>query len=128
MKARVLVIDDERAILEMVAEALSECEYDVHTAQEAEEAEALLRHYEYALVITDLALTNVGLKGFDFVVRLAARNPRPKLIVFSGNRDPQVQSEALLQGADAFVLKPTSLKVLSRIAQDLIGHDPAVCG
>ena len=63
---RLLVIDDDVDLRMAVSEYLTSLGYEVHEAAEREEAEALLEHYAYSLVITDLSLTTLGVERIRF--------------------------------------------------------------
>jgi len=110
----------------MLAEALSEflsCQgYEVHWAAEREEAEALLAHHAYSLVITDLALSRLGLAGVDVLDCIADRATRPKVIVYSGHVDPELTSQLEPHGVDVFLQKPQPLVEVARVAACLLGH------
>lgn len=117
---RILIIDDNEQLLSVVAEFLGTNGYEVHTATEREEAEALLNNIEYDLVITDLALTRFGFGGLDILERLSRHAPRPKVIVLTGHGTPVVQAEARSRGVDAFVKKPTPLTELVRLVSSMV--------
>lgn len=109
---RLLVIDDDPDLRTMVAEYLSSLGYEVHRAGEREEAEALLEHYTYSLVVTDISLTNLGVEGFDLLKTVSNSNSRPKLIVVSGHSGSEHRDKAKQCGADVFLEKPTPLATL----------------
>ncbi len=120
---RLLIIDDEQDVLSMLQDMFSSLGHQVHCAQEAEEAEALLNHFSYDLIITDLALTPVGLSGFELLGRMCACEPRPKVLVLSGHAESAIRSEAHVKGVDAFLEKPQSLRDLARVASTLLGGE-----
>ena len=67
---RLLIVDDEAAIRFALSDYFRECGWQVDAAAEKEEAEALLAHTEYAVVIADLRLTGIyGVEGLDIVTR-----------------------------------------------------------
>lgn len=118
---RVLIIDDEPLLLDVLGEHFRNAGYDVHTATEAEEAEALLANFSYSLVITDLALSRVGFRGLEILDQAWEICERPKIIVLTGHCLPEMRSEVASRGADAFVSKPVRLISLSEIAARLLG-------
>lgn len=124
MKHRILIVEDEQVLADAMREFLL-CEgYDVDCAAEREEAEALLAHYNYSLVITDLALSPLGLSGVNILDILADQAKRPKVIVYSGQPVPDLESLLGSGRADVFLQKPQSLEKVARIARDLIGCAP----
>ena len=82
MKHRLLVVDDERAILMAVGEYFRRRGYEVACARQREEAEALLVQEHYACVIADLRLTA---QGTDDGLAIAAAFP---LALRSSNGTP----------------------------------------
>src|SRR5579863_7423045 len=120
MSHRILIVEDEHLLAEAMKEFLSSAGYDVDCASEREEAEALLAHYPYSLVITDLALTALGLTGVDIVDSLVGQARRPKVIVYSGHPDPDLESHLASHGVDAFLQKPQPLGELVRVAWELL--------
>ncbi|MGA2962410.1 MAG: response regulator [Candidatus Korobacteraceae bacterium] len=114
---RLLVIDDDADLRTAVAEYLLSLGYEVDQAAEREEAEALLEHYAYSLVITDISLTELGVEGFDLLKTISNSNARPKLIVMSGYSGPGHRERARQCGADVFLQKPTSLVTLGEVVR-----------
>ena len=119
---RLLVIDDDAALRMAVVEYLTSLGYEVHEAAEREEAEALLEHNEYSLVITDISLTALGVEGFDLLKTIANSNARPKLMVMSGHTDSGHRERAKQCGADMFVQKPTSLETLGEVVRTCLAQ------
>jgi DNA-binding response OmpR family regulator len=122
MSERILIIEDEPMLAEALSEFLSSQGYEVHCAGEREEAETLLAHHAYALVITDLALSPLGLSGVDVLDCIADRVTRPKVIVYSGHVGPELTSHLEPRGVDAILRKPQPLGELARVAACLLGR------
>lgn len=120
MSHRILIIEDEQLLADAMQEFLSAAGYEVDCASEPEEAEALLGHYSYSLVITDLALSALGLSGVAILDNLIDQAQRPKIIVYSGHADPNLESHLASHGADAFLQKPQPLGELAKVAAQLL--------
>jgi two-component system, cell cycle response regulator CtrA len=76
----------------------------VDQTDSGEDALELLRHYEYDIVLLDLALPDI--EGFEVVRRMrVSRNDTPVMIL-SGLTMPQARVRALSLGADDFITKP----------------------
>jgi len=112
---RILIVDDNQALLELITNEFTAEGYKVDAATGREEAEALLNHDDYDLVITDLALSRCGLSGLDILEILAKRQTRPKVIVLTGHGTPEIQKEACSRGADAFLKKPMPIADIVRL-------------
>jgi DNA-binding NtrC family response regulator len=105
--ATILLIDDDRAVREMLANLLSE-EHECHTADRAEQAVELLEFQEYDLVITDISMPGLG--GLEVLRRVKQRHAIP-VIIISGRAD-EYQDAALNMGAFAVLAKPFPLTAL----------------
>ena len=118
---RLLILDDEEAILLPLSEYFRERGYKVVATLEPEEAEALLDHKPFDLVILDLALTRFGREGLEVLSTIRSHSPWLPVIVLSGNISPEVEEEARRLRADAVLMKPQPLDVLSHLADGLLG-------
>jgi DNA-binding response OmpR family regulator len=117
---RLLVIDDDTDLRAAVSEYLTSLGYEVHEAAEREEAEALLEHYAYSLVITDISLTQLGVEGFDLLRTISNSSARPKLMVMSGHTGSGHRERAKQCGADMYLQKPIPLEVLGAAVRTCI--------
>jgi DNA-binding response OmpR family regulator len=123
MKPRLLVVDDEEPILSAIREYFVPLGYDVDCARELEEAEALLAHIRYALVIADLRLTGVhGHEGLELIRFVRERSPWTRIVVLTGYGSTEIEREAIGRGVDAFLQKPQPLSDLAAIAANLTGQ------
>jgi DNA-binding NtrC family response regulator len=119
---RLLVVDDEAAIRFALSDYFRERGWEVDTAAEKEEAEALLSHTEYAVVIADLRLTGIyGVEGLDIIQWSRHLRPETRVVLLTGYGTPEIEAEARRRGADALLHKPLPLPDLERIVAGLIG-------
>lgn len=119
---RLLIVDDEPAIRFALCDYFHECGWEVDAAAEKEEAEALLAHTEYAVVIADLRLTGIyGIEGLDIIQWSRHLRPETRVILLTGNGTPEIEAEARRLGADAFLYKPLPLPELERVVSRLTG-------
>jgi len=105
----ILVVDDEDSILKVVAYALTQADYEVHTAVDAVSAEAALEQVKPDLVILDVMLP--GKSGLDIARDLRARSNVP-IIMLSAKGDEVDRILGLEFGADDYVTKPFSPREL----------------
>jgi DNA-binding response OmpR family regulator len=119
---RLLLLDDEEAILLPLARYFAELGYDVVTSREPEEAEALLENDRFDLVMLDLALTRFGREGLEVLASIRATHPWMPVIIFSANVCPEIDDEARRMGADAVLGKPQPLDELERVVARLVGR------
>ena len=109
--ARVLVVDDDESVTNMLRRALSFEGYTVTTARDGEEA--LRRALEWApdLVVLDVMLP--GLDGVEVCRRLRAGDPRVAILMLTAKDAVADEIVGLDAGADDYLVKPFSLEVLS---------------
>ena len=113
-ECRVLVIDDETAILEMLAEILSQKGYQVDTADSGEEGMNKLHSNDYDLLITDMVMGKMSGENVLQEVRQLKGDSLP-VIAMSGT--PWLMDKQLF---DAVLPKPYSLKVLFETVRDFL--------
>jgi|SRR5215813_5089751 len=100
----VLVIDDEPVVLELFQRALGEKGLSIRTAQNADEALALLEREGFGCVLTDKNLP--GLDGIEIVRRVRKSQPFCACIVMTGYASTGSAVEALRLGAVDYLEKP----------------------
>lgn len=107
----VLIVDDEPAVREVVAEALTRCQMQVVEAATAAEARTALdeRHVDVALI--DVKLPDAD--GIDLAAQLKKLNPTLESIVVTGKPSTQRAVGALRIGAADFLSKPFDLNDLT---------------
>lgn len=112
---RILVLDDEPALLRAVAERLRVDDAEVHTCREMEAAEALLHHLPFDAVVTDLEVSELGgLEGMRIVRHVATNFPKTRVIVLSGRVNDEVRQLGRALGAMAVLEKPADWATLLR--------------
>jgi len=119
-RPRLLIIDDEDALLVPASHYLRERGYAVVTAREPEEALALLDRQSFDLVILDLALTPFGREGLEILSWIRARHPAMPVIILSAEIPPEVEQEAERLGADAILGKPQPMSEVARLAASFL--------
>ena len=123
---RILVVDDEPQLTRVLRRSLSTNGYDVRVAGDGEFALQTFRDWPAALVITDLAMPNMG--GLELCRRLRAISEVP-IIVLSVRGEEKTKVEALDAGADDYVSKPFGMdELLARIRAALRRKPPADAG
>jgi DNA-binding response OmpR family regulator len=111
---RILVVDDEVRILNLVARALRAEGFAADVAADAAKAMTLATASSYDLVILDLLMPGTG--GIDLLQELIARRPQQRVLVLSALGDVDSKVTALNLGADDYLTKPFSLdELLARV-------------
>jgi two-component system KDP operon response regulator KdpE len=106
---RVLIVDDERAMLRSLGHYLQARGYDVHVAETGESAVARVRSVSYDVAIVDLGLP--GIDGIDVIHAVRSSTSMP-VIVLSACHDEARKIYALDAGADDYIMKPFSVAEL----------------
>ena len=122
MPARILVVDDEPSIVEMLAYNLKRANYEVVIARDGEEALAKARQSQPDLIILDLMLPR--LDGLE--VCRALRREREIPIIMLTARDSEVDRVVGLElGADDYVVKPFSVRELMARVRNVLRRTAA---
>ena len=115
MSAKILVVDDEQPIIDVLTYNLQRAGYDVIVAWDGAEALALVRRERPALMILDLMLPKLdGIEVCRTLRREAAANQEPDIpIIMLTARDEEIDRVLGLElGADDYVVKPFSVREL----------------
>ncbi|HEV7557039.1 MAG TPA: response regulator, partial [Kofleriaceae bacterium] len=95
--ARILVVDDERVIREILAEFLALEGFSVHTVEDGEKALVELRLRPYDLLITDLKMPR--LSGLQLLERIEAERLGVLTVLMTGFGTVETAIEAMKKGA-----------------------------
>lgn len=101
---RVLVVDDEPAVREVLAVRIQGWGYAVRAAADMPETERQLREFVPDVVISDVVLGDTS--GLDLLKRLKAGDPRRPVILITAHGSIDVAVEAMKGGAEDFLTKP----------------------
>src|SRR3982751_4521704 len=115
---RILVVDDDRAILKLISRVLHDEAYAVDTASTGEEARMLALVNEYDGIILDLQLGDRH--GFEILQELRRSGRRAPVLLYSGRADTDSIVRGLDAGADDYVVKPVSNEELKARVRTLI--------
>jgi putative two-component system response regulator len=107
---RVLVIDDEAVIRDLMLEILERAGYKVIGAATADRALGLLE--DVTVVVSDIVMP--GLSGLDLLDEVRKRRPSMPVVLVTGAGTYENLSDAVARGADGFVMKPFSHADLQR--------------
>ncbi len=125
--ARVLVVDDERTVADLIAQVLEGAGYAANTASGVEDACARLAEASFQLVVCDLNLG--GGSGLDLLGILHREHPDTGAIVVSGVDDPEIALAALELGAYGYVVKPFGAsQIVISAANALRRHELELAG
>jgi len=110
---RILVIDDNQSLVDMVSTFLRGEGYRVLGALSGDEGLKLAILSRPELVLLDIGLPEIN--GLELLTRIRSMNPSARVIMVTGNTDPDLAREAFRLGALAYVDKPFDLGYLKRV-------------
>ena len=121
MKKRILIIDDNPEVLELVGIILNEAGYEATATANFEEAVQKARENRPDLVLTDVVMP--GVSGFEVCGKIKEmfHPDPPKIIVMTGKLDAIDPVRARKAGADDFVVKGTGMAALLESVKRLLG-------
>ncbi|HEX6777171.1 MAG TPA: response regulator, partial [Ktedonobacterales bacterium] len=109
-KGRILVVDDEPGVLMTIQAILKMEGYDVQGATNGQDALSSLQDQPYDLILTDLRLGDDD--GLDILAELRKYSPDTVAIVLTGYASLESAIQAMRQGADDYLVKPTDVEEL----------------
>jgi two-component system, NtrC family, response regulator HydG len=110
---KVLVVDDEAAHAEAVADSLARVGYDCTVATSGAEGMAMLERDAFEVIVTDLRMKDST--GLELLARAKEVLPDAEVILVTGHGTVQSAVEAMQQGAFNYLLKPLDLKQLRSV-------------
>ncbi|MFZ1979719.1 MAG: response regulator [Smithella sp.] len=120
MKQRILIVDDEKAILLAFKKLLNSPNIDVDTAETVGETEDLLKRNIYNAAIVDLRLTGVdGEEGLKIMKNIKKFYPQTNVILVTGYGSSAVMEKAQALGAAFYFEKPVSIEILKNALKSL---------
>ena len=110
MSARILVIEDDAALAELLDYNLQANGFEVRTAMSAEDGDHLLAVEPFDLIVLDWMLPDMS--GIDFCSRLrrAGRVPQLPILMLTARGEEVDRVRGLSTGADDYVVKPFSYR------------------
>jgi DNA-binding response OmpR family regulator len=106
---KILVVDDEDAILFAFSKVLAKPHIEIHTAQTLNDAFVFLQKNPYDVVIADLRLSGTSnFEGFDVISKVAETQKECKIIIMTAYGDEKTKEKVFSLGADFYLEKPVS--------------------
>jgi DNA-binding NtrC family response regulator len=110
MKIRVLLVDDEKDFIDVLAERLEARDFTTSKAYSGDEAMGLVREKEVDVVLLDVQMP--GKDGVTVLKEIKAFNPLVEIIMLTGHSTVESAVEGMKIGAYDYLLKPTETKDL----------------
>lgn len=116
MKRKIVVVDDERAIRDMLSDAIGQAGYDVYPAPAGEDALSLIDREDIAIAICDIQMP--GMNGIDLLQKITEISPETIVILITAYNSVETAANSLRYGAYDYMLKPLIFDdVLAKISR-----------
>jgi putative nucleotidyltransferase with HDIG domain len=123
MLPRILIVDDEREITEILADLLSE-DYECLKAGSAEQALDCLRVGDFHLVISDITMP--GMSGLEMIPHVKQLSPDTVVVMISGMQTVESAIGALRLGAFDYLMKPFDLRQVEAVVKRALEYHELV--
>lgn len=111
MKTKILIVDDEHDIVELLEDFLLQKGYEIAKAYTQAEARAQLEAFKPAIVLLDIKLPDGD--GIEFLKQIRPKYENLGIIMITGLADKEIALDALKNGASDYITKPIDLNYLS---------------
>jgi len=118
MKRRILIVDDEPQIRNMLREWLTRTGYDVTDASDGKQAIEILRRQSFDVVLADILMPEKD--GLEVIMYLQRESPLTKCVAMSSPSNRVFLQSAQLLGATRVVEKPFTGADIERAIQDVL--------
>ncbi len=108
--AKVLIVDDEKAFSEVLAERMETRGFEVDTVESGMEALDQVKKAKYDAIILDLAMPKMD--GIETLKKLLEKDSDLQIILLTGHATMEKGIEAIKQGATEFLEKPADIDTL----------------
>ncbi len=124
-KKRVLVVDDDQAIIEMFTDLLTRNgHFDIRTATSGYEAGIVTEQFHPDVILLDFKLPDINGNAVCRTLRSNPNYEHIRIIVISGVADPDEVAELKAAGADEFIRKPFDITTVIGRISELLGVEP----
>src|SRR5579871_5652911 len=114
-RPRVLIVDDEKFIRDILADFLGMEGYIVRTAEDGAAALHELGNAHYDLIISDLKMPRMG--GIELLEAIGTAAPHALTVIMTGFGTVETAIDAMKRGAYDYILKPFKVEEVIRVVQ-----------
>ncbi len=123
-KKRILCVDDDASTRDLLETLLGSFDLEAVGVNDAGAALRLLEHERFSLYIIDGQLP--GLSGLELCAEIRRRDKQTPIIVFSAHASSISREEAMLAGANVYIVKPETREIVPTVKRLLEGARAAV--
>ncbi|MGD8471463.1 MAG: hybrid sensor histidine kinase/response regulator [Desulfobacteraceae bacterium] len=110
MEKKILLVDDEKDIREILHLSLADMGYQVLEAEDGNKALRIFQKAQPAIVMTDIKMPNMD--GIELLQQIKRENPETEVIMITGHGDMDLAIKSLKYEATDFITKPINVNVL----------------
>lgn len=107
-KKRILIVDDEHDLRNLLSQVVSGAGYDVTLAEDGAEAINILESHRFDLALLDIQMPNAN--GIEVLKFIRKNSPSTRAVMLTGYADLKHAMEAREYGASDFISKPYKLE------------------
>jgi len=115
-KKSILVVDDDKAVLEVITDILKLQGYRIDTAETGHEAIEKTEKKYYNLALLDIKLPDM--EGTHLLIKMHRETPKMMKIMITGYASLENAIESLNLGADAYLMKPIEAEKMLKVVKD----------
>ena len=117
-RGRILIVDDDQAVLDGLTKILTRLGHDVTPVGSAEEADSWLQAHSFDLLLLDVDLP--GMNGTEFLSWSLSRHPEQPVIMLTGIDSPDMAIRCIEEGARTYLVKPVDADFLRLAVRDAL--------
>ncbi len=122
-RGKILVVDDELNVAQMLAEYLTEQGYQVVTAHGGIEALTKIDLEKPQVILLDIRMPEMD--GVEVLRRIRSFDTEVGILMISANDDVELAKQTIAMGAFDYTLKPVDFAYLSRAVDTMMARSPA---
>lgn len=117
---RILIVDDEPAILLSLSYALRSKNVEVITASRLEPAEEALSRYRFDVVVADIRMSGMlGVEGLELLTYIKRYWPETNVIIMTAYGSEEIRKDAFDRGAAHYYSKPVDIEELMSTIREM---------
>ncbi len=117
-KNKILIVDDDSSILDILSAFLADTGYAVDTAASASEGNALLQDTNYSALLIDIFLPDTD--GITFVQDIRKTGVHTPVILITGSSEVNLARKAIHLGVTDYLVKPFRTEVLGQVVRNAV--------
>ena len=110
MKKKILLVDDEKDIRDVLYFPLTDMGYEIFMAEDGNEALRVYREVQPPIVLTDIKMP--GMDGIELLQQIKRENPETEVVMITGHGDMDLAIKSLKYEATDFITKPINVNAL----------------